>query len=360
MNLHNFIYAAKGPQRYYRHILFWSARYAFNVLSDILGTFLLNDSYVFNAADFLRYTAEMGCEMLYTYCVAYAILPRFFLKKKRLPPILLLVGFTIGIEALSVFIDHRFDPTGQPLDLSILGLWGMLSSYTGYGPPAVCAVFVIIKTIKNYNRTMEEKETLIRENAEAEALLLKNQVHPHFLFNTLNNIYSFALGRSRVALRLIESLSSTIRYMITDCSADFVPLAKEINMIRDYIQLEKVRYTHRLNTELRVHGNPENKFIAPLFLIPLVENCFKHGASRQLGDPWVKLLIFIEGPLLRVEISNSKPPSTTGTEKKGIGLSNVRKRLQLLYPGNHSFEICPAIESFTIHMEVPLHTVLAT
>jgi LytS/YehU family sensor histidine kinase len=202
---------------------------------------------------------------------------------------------------------------------------------------------------------MEEREALLTETAQAEVLLLKAQVHPHFLFNTLNNIYSFSRRRPGISLRLIESLSSTVRYMTTECSAEVVSLEKELESIRDYIELERVRYSDRLNITLNVQGECEHKCIAPLLLIPLVENCFKHGASQLLETPWIKVLIFIEGLFLRAEISNNKPLLCPMHENRGIGIANVRKRLSLLHPGNHTLEIRGGEDTFLVRMQVPLY-----
>ncbi|MBS1604130.1 MAG: histidine kinase [Bacteroidetes bacterium] len=184
--------------------------------------------------------------------------------------------------------------------------------------------------------------------------MLKAQVHPHFLFNTLNNIYSFAMSAPPFAARLVDNLSGTMHYMTAECEAPAVPLDKELRLIRDYIELEKVRYGDRLHTDIMVDGNSGGKLIDPLLMIPLVENCFKHGASLLLEGSWIKLHIFIESAVLKVEVRNNKPLHTPYTNRQGIGLNNVRKRLRLLHPENHSLEIHSAPEEFTVFLQVPL------
>ena len=121
---------------------------------------------------------------------------------------------------------------------------------------------------------------LDKETANAELQLLKSEIHPHFLFNTLNNIYSSILNKSSNAKGLVIKLSDTLKYMIYDCEAPLVPLEEELKMIEDYIGLEKVRYGKRLNMEVEIKGDYRNKLIAPLLLIPFIENCFKHGAVK--------------------------------------------------------------------------------
>ncbi|MES2645593.1 MAG: histidine kinase [Bacteroidota bacterium] len=202
----------------------------------------------------------------------------------------------------------------------------------------------------------EEKIVLIRENVNAELQLLKAQIHPHFLFNTLNNIYSFTLVKSRMAGELILKLSDTLQYMINDCKASHVPLVKELKIIEDFIDLQKVRYGNRLQLQVAIEGNAENKFITPLLLIPFVENCFKHGTSKMLDYPWLKLEIEIMDKVLFFRLSNSKPSQVSvASTNSGIGLKNVQKRLALLYPLTHVIQFTSDDHSFTVHLEVPLN-----
>jgi LytS/YehU family sensor histidine kinase len=202
---------------------------------------------------------------------------------------------------------------------------------------------------------MEEKKILIKENAQAELQLLKAQVHPHFLFNTLNNIYSFTLGNSPEAGSLVLKLKDTVRYMIYDCEAALVPLEKEIKMIEDYIGLEQVRYGKRLNLEVEIKRIYEDKLIAPLLLIPFVENSFKHGSSKMLQGPWIKLRIESKENLLLFQLHNSKPEKAdTINNKKGIGLKNIQKRLELLYPNQYKLNIQSSDDVFSVEMALPL------
>jgi len=211
--------------------------------------------------------------------------------------------------------------------------------------------------LKLYNKKMEEKEILLRENANAESQLLKARVHPHFLFNTLNNIYSYTYDRPGDAASLAESLSGTMRYMIRDCEASLVPLEKEMKMISDYIQLEKVRYGRRLAVTADIQGSPDHKMIAPLLMIPFIENSFKHGASQMMEGSWIKMHIFIDNSILQMEISNNKPiRPATQPERGGIGLKTVRKRLELLYPEDHHLEIDTTPGTYRTLIKIPLQS----
>lgn len=336
------------------HLAFWTARYLFIYSSMLVDSYLMDRQ----AAYGLRLTmlVVLAYEMLYTYVVAYFILPRFFLKKKYLAFFTISIFYLLLVKYLMMKTDeyaNHWSPVDSPYPF--LSLWSSFWAYIGYGPPSVCAVFLVIRMLRQYYKKMEEKESLIRETANAESQLLKARVHPHFLFNTLNNIYSYTYDRPDDAVGLAESLSGTMRYMIEDCAASLVPLEKELKMIGDYIQLEKVRYGQRLSVSFSTDGDPGDKMIAPLLMIPFVENAFKHGASQMMEDSWIKMRIFIKDVMLKLEVSNNRPfHPPPQNEKGGIGLSTVRKRLELLYPGSHSLTIDPSPEIFRILVQIPL------
>ena len=173
----------------------------------------------------------------------------------------------------------------------IIPVWGrqILFNY-----PTVVGFALAIKLLKNWYLKQKEAAQVAREKINAELQLLKAQVHPHFLFNTLNNIYSFIINDSPAATEAIKKLSTLLRYIIYECNQPLVKLEKELRMIRDYIDLEKIRYGESFNMSLQIQGNAINKMICPLLLIPFLENSFKHGASQMLTHPWVNLDIVIE------------------------------------------------------------------
>lgn len=360
MTLQDLIFTEKPWQRYYRHILFWSVRYLFLLTSSWMNTHLISDKPVYSLSlSLFQVGLDMSFEMLYTYTIAYYLVPRLFLRKKYVEFAAAVIACTFLTILLSELGRHFSQAYGR-FRISFFSLWGTFWGYAGYGPPSICGLFLVLRMLKLYYTKMEEKEVLIRETANAESQLLKARVHPHFLFNTLNNIYSYTYDRPADAVGLAESLSGTMRYMIEDCEASLVPLEKELKMIEDYVQLEKVRYGSRLAVSFSVEGDPRGKMIAPLLMIPFVENAFKHGASQIMEGSWIKMRIFIRDPVLQMEVSNNKPHRPVlQNEKGGIGLSTVRKRLELLYPGNHLLTIDPTPETFRTLVQVPLQFNLA-
>jgi len=183
---------------------------------------------------------------------------------------------------------------------------------------------------------------------------LKAQVHPHFLFNTLNNIYSFTQVNSPVASRLVMGLSDMLRYMLYECNQSLVPLSKELKMLQDYIMLEQVRYDDALEITIDLPDNAGEFEIAPLLLLPFVENCFKHGTSQVIEQPWISLRIGITNRRLEMKLVNGKAENNNRSMSRGIGINNVRKRLEMLYPGRHELKISNEPDVFIVDLQLEL------
>jgi len=300
---------------------------------------------------------QMAGEMTLTYLIAYWLIPKFLFKRKYLSFITGIILFSIGLFIAEYPLYIKVAGLGRMPKYSMEVLWNCLMEMTETSH-AFPGLFIAFKLFKNYYYKMEEKETLSKENIDAELQLLKAQIHPHFLFNTLNNIYSFTLGKSPQALALVKNLSDTLRYMVMNCDVPLVLLENELKMIKNYIELEKVRYGQRLALHMKITGDIGNKMIAPLLILPFIENSFKHGTSQVLDRPWIELHVSVEGNSLRFELGNSRPSHPASqNNKNGIGLNNIRKRLQLLYPERHLLKIEPGEETFFVTMNVPLEVI---
>ena len=154
---------------------------------------------------------------------------------------------------------------------------------------------------------------------------------------------------------MITKLSGLLHYILNDCDQPVVSLEKEIRMIRDYVSLEKIRYGDDMNMSVELPDNCPNKMIAPLLLIPFIENSFKHGASRMLTRPYVRVRLTIENNIAHFFVTNSRPQvQDIGTPKGNIGLNNVKKRLHLLYPFDHELNIVEEPECFTVFLKIKL------
>ncbi|MDQ3843720.1 MAG: histidine kinase [Bacteroidota bacterium] len=381
MTKHDFIFSNQRRHRMARHAAFWGVWcLAYLVLfqypvHSFKGWSLSKSSYTFKelgvAAFFLKtlifnaLLAVVVPQALFTYVLLYHLLPNYFFKK-RAP----LVTACMLITALLIYylaaIHFRYlISIGNYLSGASKTLPPFLSELSGkiYAAnrdlltsfPIITGFALMIKLIKRWWLKQRETEQLVREKTKAELQLLKAQVHPHFMFNTLNNIYYFTLTASPKAPEMIKKLSGLLHYILNECNQPLVPLSKEMAMIRDYTALEKVRYGEQMNMTIEIAENDTEKLIAPLLLIPFVENSFKHGASKMLANPWVKLRMAVENGMLHFSIENSRPQENETLVKKGsIGLSNVKKRLELLYPAAHELNIVSKPESFAVYLKIQL------
>jgi sensor histidine kinase YesM len=352
--MYEFIFTTKRPGKYLRHLAFWAAQSIFWVIW--AGSFFYSFQEWMKEMVVVYLNIPMILAIGYTYLIVYSVFPIYFVRKRLLKFLVLFFAcslITYGLFVWSLFVMSGTMNTSK--DNQLLMGWYFTMNFIINGPPVICAMFLTLKMLKTWYIKMEEKQALVKENAQAELQLLKAQVHPHFLFNTLNNIYSFTLVQSPDGGGLVLKLSDTLRYMIYDCEADSVPLEKEVQLMRNYLGLEKVRYGNRLLLEVDINGNYENKMIAPLLMIPFIENSFKHGASVMRGRQWIKLQLTIQEGWLYFYISNSKPVQPVVQKgKEGIGLLNVQKRLLLLYPGKHSLEIESTDDIYTVRLMIKL------
>ena len=354
----NFIFSNELSYRIQRHAAFWAVRIFFLSLTELVFDYNLSKSFFSNYWAGLKFVLFLVflCEVWFCYLAIYYLVPKYFFKRKYVTftaTILLFVSISVIIGTYYAYL--VFDAFNLEKNAQFAFIWNMVQSGLFLGPLAICTIFLAIKMFKSWYQKQQEKLMLIKANADAEMQLLKAQIHPHFLFNTLNNIYSFTLTKSPQASVMVRHLNDTLSYMINECSVEYVPLEKEIKLLQDYISLEQVRYGNRLDIQTEIIGDIEGKKISPLLLIPFLENSFKHGASKMLEHPWINLRVEIKNTELDFSLSNSKPSSNDDcNQKKGIGLKNVKKRLALLYPQTHSLSIESSPGIFAVKMKVPL------
>jgi len=210
----------------------------------------------------------------------------------------------------------------------------------------------MIRLAYSFIKNQNEKRNLENANLYAEVNFLKSQINPHFLFNTLNSIYSQAHARSENTEFSILKLSELLRYSLYDSGADKVPLADDIQYINNYIDLQRLRLSPKVKLNYKVGGYPDGKFIAPLLLISFIENAFKHGISyTQASVITIDIKIFEE--TLTLTVSNpivEKDSFAPG----GLGLKNVTRRLELLYPHQYKLLFHHSGDQYTVNLKVPL------
>lgn len=204
-------------------------------------------------------------------------------------------------------------------------------------------------------QALQRREAQLRaEKSEAELRALKSQIQPHFLFNTINNLYALARMKSPKTAPVALKLANLLRYVLYESAKPEMPLEKEIENLRDYVELEKIRFDEdRLAVKMEVNLDDPNRPITPLLLLPLVENAFKHGVSEQREEAWVDILIFLKNNMLEVKIANSKERDRTANPQ-GIGLQNVRRQLELIYPNRYELSVSNSSNTFSVHLKIDL------
>jgi sensor histidine kinase YesM len=191
--------------------------------------------------------------------------------------------------------------------------------------------FGIIRHIFNYTKLRQAAQQLRIEKQAAELNYLRSQTNPHFLFNTLNNIYSLSRDKSDLAPESILRLSKILRFMLYETSGTFIAIEHELKIISDYIALEQLRYDDTLRINFNHNIEDMKQALPPLLLIPLVENAFKHGVSETRNHPFIDIHLSVNKRQLTLVVKNSTEPSTRENVKENIGLSNLRRQLELLY-----------------------------
>ncbi|MPR35833.1 sensor histidine kinase [Salmonirosea aquatica] len=287
------------------------------------------------------------------YLNYFYLLPRF-LKHKQfgryileiLPPLVLTVVFHIYIKRLIY--------AGMP------GRGGFLYSDKFIIQHTSSVIFIVIfigmlRFAEDWFQLEARKKEIENEKLTAELRFLKAQINPHFLFNTLNNLYYLAFTQSPNTTVVIDKLSQMMRYMIYDSNHPKVPLKKEIEYMENYISLEQLRLDNQVPITLEVSGNTAPVMIEPFLFITFLENAFKHGVSNNAENSWVKARIEVAERQCTYTVENSVlPPKENHEGKSGIGLQNLQRRLQLSYPDRHTLEIKETPEMYHVELTLEL------
>jgi hypothetical protein len=216
----------------------------------------------------------------------------------------------------------------------------------------------LTEQLMSQQRELEKEKELqltlqfTKKLAEMELQLLKSQLNPHFYFNTLNNLYGLAMIAPKKAPDAILKLSDIMEYVIYDCRQDKVPLGKELKFLQSYVELEKLRYDENARISLQITGKADNKSISPMLLIQFVENAFKHGMENEKYNSYLEININIQNGSLDYESTNSI--NGHSAKNGGVGLTNVRKRLDLLYPRKHDLQVMPGDHEFRVKLKLTL------
>lgn len=288
------------------------------------------------------------------YYNIYVLIPKYLAGKKfasYLGYLALVVVIISPLEIFFLYVKSNDVPEMQATFLSVLN-WSFVPN------AFVIGTSTVIKITLDWYKNMREKQEIQTETMQSELRFLKSQINPHFLFNTLNSLYALTLKKSDTAPDIVLKLSEMMRYMLYECNEKWVPLSKEVNYIKNYLDLERLRQGNHVDIAFDVEGHISDQKIAPLMFIPFIENCFKHGLGNHLSQGFVNISLKVEDNEIDLFIENSKPesmPKPLHPRSGGIGMVNVRRRLELLYPNRHLLKIDDNPKTYAVRLKLTLN-----
>lgn len=342
--------------RLLRHIGFWVAYLAFKTYHEFVWTYPAYDELPWHrilrislAAQFLMLPPKMA----FTYWGLNRLhVVGQHTKRTGWLWLQLLVGLAVALILYRLQIVYVVLPvayTEIPETQVLISLGSASSALVDI--LLVAGVATTLSLYRRQRQTRKATERMEREKLASELRFLRQQTNPHFLFNTLNNLYGLARRNDPRTSESILRLSKLLRFMLYETQDARIPLYKEIKWMEDYLALERLRYGDRLTIETRIDPIPPDRMIAPLLLVPLLENAFKHGASESQDHPFVELQVTLTGNILEVIIRNST--ESTAQAADGIGLRNLRRQLAVLYP-SHQLDISPGDSMFSVSVTLNL------
>lgn len=304
-----------------------------------------------------KFTLNSFFLAIFFYSNSEWLVPEFLIKRRFVTYLLLVILFMVVLGSVNYLFHHLLEldtrhfphpnrrPHGHHTFRAI--------SRTVFSSLFILAVSTSYTLFREWFKSEKKKQELENRNLTSELSFLKSQVSPHFLFNTLNNIYSLSLTHSERTSESILKLSQLLRYMLYESEARKVPLEREIEYLHNYIELQKMRIRDDVLISFKHTGDFNSLQIEPMLLIPFVENAFKHGINYSKPS-WIKINLHVSSELLEFFVSNSIVEDSVNEESSGIGLGNVKRRLELLYPDAHVLIIRKTEKEFMIHLKINL------
>ena len=313
----------------------------------LLLVLLQNDLSDWNDEDYFLFTIVLVSMGIVTYINLYFLIPRYLFAKKY-------ANYTGFLFVLVFLTASLITWVISDLDLDSID-WSSRFVVTLIALVALALLTSGGKLLAEYLRKMMKLKEIENKQLKAELNLLKDQVNPHFLFNTLNNLYGLIThDQNQKAAGITLKLSDLMRYLLESSKTDKVSLKKEIQFLEDYLSLEKIRLSKNTAIRFEVSGIDSDVFVAPLLFIPLVENVFKHGLQTISKDSFAHFSLSVQGKDLFFEAKNSSGKSLENSPESGRGIANLRKRLQLIYPNNHLLDIQKSNDEYKVVLHIQL------
>lgn len=299
-----------------------------------------------------RILINIAFYMLVVYINLGYLIPKFLNQKNFMTYVLLLLAMVAVFTPIKVMLLYITYEEVDPREFLVMNqhtIFLLLFTIAGGS--------TVIKIISDWQRHQRDRKDLETQRMQSEIKFLKSQINPHFLFNTLNSLYALTLKKSDKAPEIVIKLSEMMRYMLYESNERRVPLQKEVNYIQNYLALEALRQSGHADIRFNVEGQITDQTIAPLIFIPFLENSFKHGLNHQISDGYVHVTMKVLDNKLLLRILNSKPaqlPQPSEKTSGGIGLANVQRRLNLLYPNQYKLDIEDSDKEHIVELSLAL------
>lgn len=335
-------------KRWIFHVLFW-------ILYILFIELMFFSLYRFTDINFyIQLLIFFPLEMVLVYFNFYVLIPRLLFARKYLLYGLSLTTGIVVVAMVNIGFHFLYSKVGFPTfamgaNFHILTIMGRVMEV--FYLIGFTTGVKLVRTWMLHLGWIQEKE---KQYLETELNFLKSQIQPHFFFNTLNNLYSLTLKKSDLAPDVVLKLSDLMSYMLYESGAGRVALDKEIAYLQNYIDVEKLRFGHRMDVHFETEGNTENVFIPPMVLILFIENSFKHGVKNNVDHITISISVKVEAGCLFFRVAN--PVSVPGDKSvhEGIGLKNVRRRLDLLFGKNYSLDTEEKDKQYMVSLKMPV------
>lgn len=338
-----------------RHIVFWVVYIALNAVVVSVERHQPLEKVFWSAS--LTELIALPVKIALTYWIFYYLIPRYMDDRMAFGRMILYgcVGFFVAVVLYRLNLAYVYAPLMRPdRPMNWLSTRGILLGT--FDIFITLGAALSIKLLRLQAKSHDEARQLQQEKMQSELNFLRTQTNPHFLFNTLNNLYGLARKKSDLTPHAILMLSKIMRFMLYDCRAPRIPVTAEAKVIQDYIELEKLRYNERLNIHYEENIDDPHMTIAPLLMLPFVENSFKHGARTSTEEVKIGINISLKAGNLCYTVKNTapEPEPPPETEIGRIGLFNVKRQLELIYPNNYVLETGWADGWYTVDMKIEL------
>ena len=360
--MYSFIYSNNIKYRLYRHFAFWVSWYAYFLTiyslrpgSSIIGYF------PFLSYTSIELTILLCVDITFCYCVMYLLVPRYLITGRYILFFLLVLAFALLDVSMSAFCYQQFINTlrgyyNLPLwtDISFTTLISGMS-----GVFMMTGIATTIKFLKLWRMKEQEIELLKSKKISAELKFIDSYIQPSFLPLMLKKIYSFSVSVSNKVPEMLECLQRIMAYLVDECNETSVPVSRELDAVKDFLQLERLTNPGRLIITQEINIEPGNKTIVPFIIFPLIENNFRQVNDNITDNHSVNIRFGLNDSTLNLEIKNSKPVETSNLMNyETINLQQIRKRLELLYPESHKLNIIIEEQFFCIRLQIELNKVV--